>query len=57
MVSAVLAMPTCGTGGRLAVAVHGDAVLAGAQTAFGRAALAVLVMFVGGLPLIVALTV
>jgi hypothetical protein len=52
-------MPTCGTGGRLAVALHGAGVLAVAQTPalFGGVAVAVLDTLVGGVLLIVAVTV
>lgn len=57
--SAVLLIPTCGTGGMLAEALHGAGVLAGAQTLalFGVVAVAVLITLVGGVLLIVAVTV
>jgi hypothetical protein len=52
-------MPTCGTGGRLAVALHGAGVLACAHTPalFGGVAAAVLDTLFGGVLLIVAVTV
>ena len=57
VVSAVLLIPICGTGGRLADAEHGAGVLAGAHAPFGGVAVAVLLMFVGGVSLTVAVIV
>ena len=57
VVSAVLLRPTCGTGGKLAVAEHGGGVLVGEQAPFGGVAVAVLLMFGGGVVLTVAVTV
>jgi hypothetical protein len=57
VVSAVLLTPICGTGGRLAVAEHGAGVLVGEHAPFGGVAVAVLLMFVGGVVLTVALIV
>jgi hypothetical protein len=54
VVSAVLLMPTCGTGGTLAVALHGGGVLVGVQTPSSGVAVAVLLRFAGGVPLTVA---
>jgi hypothetical protein len=52
-------MPTCGTGGRLAVALHGAGVLAGPHTPalFGGVAVAVFVTLAGGTAATVAVTV
>jgi hypothetical protein len=57
VVSADLLTPICGTGGRLALAEHGAGVIAGAHAPFGGVAVDVLLMFVGGEPLTVAVIV
>jgi hypothetical protein len=57
VVFAVLLTPICGTGGRLAVAEHGAGVLAGEHAPFCGVAVAVLLMFAGGVRLTVAVTV